>query len=40
MRRQRIDNPDQRNAGKARQHAGMVAAHHACPDHANAKHGG
>ena len=35
--RQRIDDADQRDAGQARQHAGMVAAHHAGTDHADAQ---
>src|ERR1700686_238196 len=37
MRRQRIDDPDQRDIGQAGQHPGMVAAHHASADHAHAK---
>ena len=37
MFRQRIDDADQRDAGQARQHAGMVAAHHAGTDHADAQ---
>ena len=34
---QRIDDPDQRDVGQAGQHAGMIAAHDACADHADAQ---
>ena len=37
MFRQRIDDADQRDAGQTGQHAGMVAAHHAGADHADAQ---
>ena len=37
MFRQRIDDTDQRDVRQARQHAGMVAAHDAGADHANAQ---
>ena len=37
MLRQRIDDPDQRRIGQAGQHAGMIAAHDACADDADAK---
>ena len=37
MRRQGIDNPDQFDAGQASQHAGMIAAHDAGADDADAK---
>ena len=37
MLRQRIDDADQRDVGQARQHAGMVAAHHARADNAHAQ---
>jgi hypothetical protein len=33
--RQRIDDADQRHPGQTGQHPGMVAAHHACADHAD-----
>jgi hypothetical protein len=36
VRRQRIDNADQRRIRQAGQHAGMIAAHYACTDDANA----
>ena len=35
--RQRIDDADQRHPGQTGQHAGMVAAHHARADHADAQ---
>ena len=37
VRRQRIDDPDQRRIRQAGQHAGMVAAHHAGADDADAQ---
>lgn len=35
--RQRINDADQHDAGQSGQHAGMVAAHHAGSDHADAQ---
>ena len=35
--RQRIDDPDQSDSGQPGQHAGMITAHHASADHADAK---
>jgi hypothetical protein len=37
MRRQRIDDSDQRNIRQARQHAGMIGAHNAGADYADAE---
>ncbi len=37
VRRQRIDDTDQRRIRQTGQHAGMVAAHHACADNPDAK---
>ena len=37
MRRQRIDDPDQRGVGQPGQHPGVIAAHDAGADHADAQ---
>jgi len=37
MLRQRIDDTNQSDIGQTGQHAGMIAAHDACADHADAK---
>jgi hypothetical protein len=37
VRRQRIDDPDQRGIRQAGQHAGMIGTHHTRPDHPDAQ---